>query len=293
MGRLRRHKNSNFEKRGRANPDPKKEGPTPTSSPRRANPQTTEEKEGPIPFPRVGGRAPSFAPRVRPGPPLQDRAWLLPYLSFWLGPWPSHPPLSGWLSPVGPGHTRPEGPTLTRKGRANLHPRKKADPYPGKGGPARQEGATLAPKIANTFPRRKGQPPRRERRAKTLSPRMKNQKRKKTTKNERKRQETCENEKLKKKKSLKTLNEKKTRKNKQKKKKKEEKENKKRKTHQTRKKDKTHKKNNKKKEKHNKKKKQIKQTEKQKNRKTHIFQIFKKLNFEKSKHPTFWSKGRP
>ena len=116
-----------------ANPDPKKEGPTPTSSPRSANPDP-EKEEGPN-NPREGrGQSPSqeweghicqyffvivfygafpssslgLGPAspflyslVKPGPPLQDRAWSL-LLSFWLGAWPSHSPFFGWawLSPL-------------------------------------------------------------------------------------------------------------------------------------------------------------------------------------------------
>ena len=89
-------------------------------------------------------------------PLLLGQAWPLPFLSFWLDPWPFLSPLFGWLSPLALGQTRPEGPTLTRKGRANLHPRRKADPYPGKGGPTRQELPT-----PNCW-KRKGQPPLRK-----------------------------------------------------------------------------------------------------------------------------------
>ena len=163
--------NHNF-KPEKANRHPEKESPTPTQE--KEGPRT-QEKEGPINFPRVGRTYLSFfyftitimslsiLPKkeeptptssllhswVRPGPPLQDRALPLSFLSFWLGPWPSLSPLFSWPSPLEPGQPRPEGPTLSRKGRANLHPRKKANPK------LEKEGATPAPNIANIFPKRK------------------------------------------------------------------------------------------------------------------------------------------
>ena len=142
--------------RRKGQPSPK--GPTPTRMgqppPKRRKGHTTQEKEGPIPYPRERranpnpreGRVnlnPKGQPNpkkegptptssllyswVRPGPPLQDRAWSLPFLSFWLGPWPSHPLLWGraWPFPLlgrGPGQPRPEGPTPT--------PRRKGQPQP-------------------------------------------------------------------------------------------------------------------------------------------------------------------
>ena len=126
---------------------PKKEEPTPTlrranlyPRERRANPKPEERRanpnsngrpqpHGPIPVslkikiittqswtnrnPKEEGPTPTSSllySWVRPGPPFR----------IGHGNWPSLSPLFGWLSPLGPGQPRPEGPTLTRKGRANL-----------------------------------------------------------------------------------------------------------------------------------------------------------------------------
>ena len=171
---------------GRANPNFKPEKAQP--SPRERSPTHTQEKEGPNnpregranPLPKSGkdifvnffyltntimslpilpkkeGPTPTsslLCSWVGPGPPLQDRAWPLTFLSFWLGPWPSLSPLFGWLSPLGPGQPRPEGPTLTRDRRPTPiqgregQPDGKGQPQTGKGrGNPRSENCQHLPK---------------------------------------------------------------------------------------------------------------------------------------------------
>ena len=114
-----------------ANPDPKGQ-PRPREG--RANPHPEKKAN---PHPREGRANPNFKP-----PLLLGQAWpsssgsglVLPFLSFWLGPWPSHPPLLGraWPFPLlgrGPGQPRPEGPTPTQE-KEGPTPAPTADPKP-------------------------------------------------------------------------------------------------------------------------------------------------------------------
>ena len=190
---------------GRANPEPEKGQPLPKRkkgqpqtrrrkgqpqlqtregqpSPRERSPTPTQEKEGPIPFPRVGrtylsiflfnnyDHEPSHPPqegRVNPNfkpPLLLGQAWpspsgsgLAPPLPFLLAGPLAFPFSPFWLAfPLG------AWPTPTR--RANPHPKRKGQPSPEKEGrPLPREGRAN-PKLG------------RERRAKTTSPRKKNQK---------------------------------------------------------------------------------------------------------------------
>ena len=110
--------------------------------------------------------------RISPSSPF---GWApgLPFLPFLAGlpPWGlANPDPKGNNHPKRKGQPSPEkeGRPLPREGRAN--PTGRANPK------LEKEGPTITPKIADTFPRRKGQPPCRDRKAETPSPRKKNQK---------------------------------------------------------------------------------------------------------------------
>ena len=199
---------------------PRPEGPTPTPrrkgqpSPRKKRPTSTQEKEGPTPTQEKEG---PNKPREGRANPLHKSGkdifviyyitiliMSLPILPKGVGSGLTLPLLLGQASPSGSGLAPPlpfllagplafpfspfwlalslgAWPTPTRKGRANLHPRKKADPYPreGRANPTRRADPKTGKGRSNSHsencqhlpkeegptstPRKKGQNPQPER----------------------------------------------------------------------------------------------------------------------------------